>query len=146
MRRLLTFVLAALLSMLNFIFCFVVLGILGFIFRALWRAIITPVNRHFVVSNTPTGPLQLAWFFLQVYVVFGWAAICVAIAHLFIAKPGVVFRYGYYVLSFFGCVTPLYDPTQGSTNTIAWFSVAAFLAFSIFPSLTLPWHWFLQFI
>lgn len=132
--------------MLNFIFFFGVLALAGFSFGALWRAMITPVNRYFVSHDTPTGIVQVAWFLLQIYIVFGWTALCVGMTHLFIAKPGVVHWWGYYILAFLGSVAPLYDRTRGSTNTIALFSFVSFLAFSFFPSLTGPWNWFLKFI
>jgi hypothetical protein len=132
--------------MLSFVFCFVLLAVSGLIFGALWRLSITPLNRRFVVNDTPTGWVQIAWLLLQVYVVFGWAALCVFIARLFIAKPHVVFWLGYDILAFFLCAAPVYDRTPGSTNTIAWFAVAAFVGFSILPSLMLPWRWFLHFV
>jgi hypothetical protein len=132
--------------MLNFVLLFGALTISGFIFWALWRALITPVNKYFVVHNTPTGVLQVSWLLLQIYVVLGWAAFCVAMAHVFIAKPGIVHWWIYYVLAFFGCGAPLNESTRGSTNTIALFSLGSFLTFSFFPILTRPWHWFIQFI
>jgi hypothetical protein len=102
--------------MLNFVFFFGVLTVSGLMFRTLWRVSITPVNRYFVVHDTPTGVTQVAWLLLQVYVVLGWAALCVGVVRLFVAKPGVVFWWGYYVLALFGCVSPLYDTTPGSTK------------------------------
>jgi len=51
--------------MLNFALLFGVLTISGFIFRALWRALITPVNKYFVVHDTPTGLLQVSWLLLE---------------------------------------------------------------------------------
>jgi hypothetical protein len=132
--------------MLNFVFCFISLAVCGFIFRALWRLLITPLNKRFVVNETPTGWVQIAWLLLQVYVVLGWAAICVTITRLFTAKPHVVLWLGYDVLAFFLCVAPVYDRSPGSTNTIAWFATVAFIGFSILPSLMLPWRWFLHFV
>ena len=132
--------------MLNFLFFFGVLALSGVIFRTLWRAAVSPVNKYFVLHNTPTGIVQIGWLLLQIYFVFGWAGLCVSLTHLFIAKPGVVLWFGYYVLAFFGCGAPLSDPNPGSTNTIALFAMVSFVIFSIFPKLTLPWQWFLHFI
>lgn len=132
--------------MLHFIFFFAVLAFAGFIFHTLWRATIGPGNRYFVLHNRPAGIVQVAWFLLQVYVVFGWAALCVSMTYLFISKPEVVHWWGYYVLACCGCIGPVYDHTPQSTNIIAWFSLASFLAFAFFPILTVPWNWFLQFV
>jgi hypothetical protein len=132
--------------MLNVVFLFGLLMLSGFTFRALWRVLITPVNKHFVVKNTATGPLQIAWLLLQMYIVLGWAAFCVSLVHNFIAKPGVVHSWIYYVLAFFGCGAPLNDRSPESTNTIALFSLGAFLVFSFAPYFSRPWYWFLQFV
>ena len=132
--------------MLNFILFFFALLLSGFIFRLLWRVLISPVNGYFVTRNTPTGVVQVAWLLLQMYIVLSWAVSCVCITHSFIAKPGVALWWGYYILASFGCSAPLHDTTSGSTNTIAWFSTVAFLGFSFFPSLTQPWHWLLRII
>jgi NADH:ubiquinone oxidoreductase subunit 3 (subunit A) len=132
--------------MLNFVFCFFVLALSGFIFRTLWRLTITPVNRNFYLSNTATNAKQIIWLLFQIYVVFGWAAICQTIARAFTSRPSVRFPWPYYILAFFGCGAPLYDRTPGSSNTIFYFSAISFILFSIFPSLTLPWRWFLQFM
>jgi len=80
------------------------------------------------------------------YLVFGWAAICTNIAHRFASKPGVLLWWGYYALAFFGCGAPLYDKTSNDTDTVFFFSIISFIAFSIYPALMLPWHWFLKFI
>src|ERR1700737_2907946 len=126
--------------MLNFLVLFGVLTLSGFIFRVFWRLSIGPVNRYFLLRNTPTGVMQITWLLVQIYVVLGWAAFCVGSTHFSIAKPGVVIWWEYYVLAFFGCGAPLYDRTQATTNTIAVVSLASFLLFSFFPSLTGPWH------
>jgi hypothetical protein len=134
--------------MLNFFYCFLVLALCGFVFRALWRRIITPVNRRFVLEKTPTRLPQILWLLIQIYIVFGWAAICINIAHLFANKHSVLFWWSYYVLAFFGCGAPLYvyEKKLDSTNTIFFFSAISFIVFSIFPILTLPWRWFLKFV
>ena len=132
--------------MLNFIFFLAVLTLSALIFGALWRLLITPINKHFVVHDTPAGVTQFAWLLLQVYIVWGWAALCVRMAHLFASKPGVVLWLGYYILAFFWCGAPLNDTTRGSTNIVALFSLVAFIAFAFFPILARPWHWFLRFV
>jgi len=133
--------------MLNFVFCFVVLALSGFLFRSLWCAFIAPVTKSFVLNGRP--PLNLAWLIwalVQLYIIFGWATICVSIVHIFIAKPGVSFWWAYYILAFFGCGAPIHDRTPGNSNTIFFFSMISFIGFSVFPKLSIPWQWFLRFL
>ena len=130
--------------MLNFFLCFVALISLAFGFKVLWGALISPVNKHFVLNNTPTGPLQVAWLLLQLYIVAGWAAICVAMVRLFIAQPNVTLSLPYYVLAFFLCVLPLYDPVPGQSNTMAYYALICFATFVFVPGFIGPWWWFLQ--
>jgi NADH:ubiquinone oxidoreductase subunit 3 (subunit A) len=133
-------------AMLNFLYCFVVLAVCGFVFRSLWRAFITPINRSAVLYNIPTGAPRFVLLLIQIYLVFGWAAICTNIAHRFANKPGALFWWGYYILAFFGCGAPLFDKTSNDTDTVFFFSIISFIAFSIYPILMLPWHWFLKFL
>jgi hypothetical protein len=59
-------------AMLNFALFFGILTLSGFIFRTLRRALIGPVNKYFVVYDTPIGVVTIAWLLPQLYVVFGW--------------------------------------------------------------------------
>ena len=61
--------------MLNALHFVLTLLLSGIAFRTLWRIAVTPLNKRFVLANTPTGVIQIGWLLLQMYVVFGWAAI-----------------------------------------------------------------------
>jgi hypothetical protein len=58
--------------MLHFLFFFGLLFLIGALFRGVWSLAITPTNMRFVTTNASTGPVQTAWFLLQVYIVAGW--------------------------------------------------------------------------
>ena len=130
--------------MLHFLKFFGVLVLAGFLLRTLWKLAITPLNRHFVLSNAPTGLIQSGWLLLQIYVVGWWAILCLYLARLFSAGPGVEHRWVYYSLACCGCVATLWDYTGRVTNTIAWFSFAVFAAVAFFPVLSVPWAWFFR--
>jgi hypothetical protein len=132
--------------MLNFLLCFLTLAWVGFVFRQLWRRLVTPISKRFIIADTPTDMPQTLWFVLQVYIVLGWAAICVNIAFRFMRHLGVTHYWPYYILALLGCVAALQEYTNRAPNIIANFTGFAFIVFALGPKLTLPWRWFLKFL
>jgi hypothetical protein len=98
-------------DMLNLIKFFGVLSVSGFVFRAAWRRIISPVNGYFLEHEADFRIIQVGWFCFQMYIVCGWAAFCSEITNYFTSNPTVSLTWLliYEAFAFTGCITPPSD-------------------------------------
>ena len=80
------------------------------------------------------GPLIFAG---NAYVLWGWAAYVARLTHSWSAAPDVTQHWLYYILGFFGCVSPLSAMAAGEDNTGSaihiFLTAFAFITFCIWP-------------
>jgi hypothetical protein len=149
----------------NLLWLFLALTLAGFVFSKVEPLLALPVygaNALALKVGKPVlymvAAVGLLW---QTYVLLSWSLIALVITGLFVARPGVIHQWPYYILGFVECLaTPVYmasfnyaashaPPDTGQdwkTFAIIALVGGGFIAFAFLPSLALPWLWFLRFL
>jgi hypothetical protein len=99
------------------------------------------------------GAIGMLW---QMYVLLAWCILALFFTIAFSTKPGVQHHWMYFVLGFFGCLSPIagmarYDrePDRATSlkQSVAFILVGcAFIAFQFVPYLMMPWTWLVRFL
>jgi hypothetical protein len=144
----------------NVLWLFLLLTIAGLLFAWAEPFIVMPLVLALALFKNEKNPLArviaavgMLW---QMYVLLAWCIVALFFTAAFSAKPAVEHHWMYYVIGFFGCLSPIgvmasYDrePDKATAvkQSVAMILVAVgFVAFAVVPYLMLPWSWLVRFL
>ena len=124
---------------------FLLLLFQGFVFTWVCPWLLAPFTGLMMLAfrQNPEKVTSGKWFVIalvfvgEAYVLWGWAAYVVHLFYNFSSVPEVTQHWLYFVLGFFGCVTPLFWMAAGENNVGSAIHILltsiAFIVFCVWP-------------